>query len=145
MCFNQLTLHSVGKASVGIWWSWVRISPLPVIPEVALGGHSISSLTIPRCKIGTGLGLEIQGGPLLTSKNRAQVMMDPPWLRNPRAESTEVRNKENQWPHKMVTCHRKMENKKLYICDNLYSLESLEGMHQLVCTSKWPSRRILNK
>ena len=53
---------SVGRASAGLWAarSWVRILPLPVIPEVTLGSHSSSSLTIPRYKIGTGLGLEIQ-------------------------------------------------------------------------------------
>ena len=32
----------------------------PAIPEVTLDGHSCGSLTIPRCKIGPGLGLGIQ-------------------------------------------------------------------------------------
>ena len=84
--------------SVGLWAtrSWVRILPLPVIPEVTLGSHSSSSLTASRCKIGTGLGLEIQSwlwGSLCTSKSRAWVMMDPIWLWNPQVESTEVWNR----------------------------------------------------
>ena len=50
-----------------------------------------------------------------------QVMMDPPSLWNPQAESTEVQNKEYQWLHKMVTCHRKKILKKrriLYVFDH---------------------------
>ena len=61
-------------------------------------------------KLGTGPGLGIQcwlWGSLCTSKSRVQVMMDPPSLWNPWAESTEVQNREYQWLHKMVTCHRK--------------------------------------
>ena len=30
-----------------------KLSVLPAIPEVTLGGHSKASLTIPRCRIGT--------------------------------------------------------------------------------------------
>ena len=41
-----------------------------------LGGHSSSNLTIPSCKIGTGLGFEIQRlceGSLRASESRARV------------------------------------------------------------------------
>ena len=95
--------------------SWVWILPLPAVPEVTLGGHSSGSLTIPRCKIGTGLVLGIQSGlwgSLCSSKSRAWAMMDPLWLWNPWAESTEVWNREQQWLHKMVTCERKNFLKK---------------------------------
>ena len=93
---------SVGRASAGLWAarSWVWILPLPVIPEVTLGSHSSSSLTVPWCTIGSGPGLEIQSwlwGSLHASESRLWAMMDPPWLWNPWAESTEVRNREHQW------------------------------------------------
>ena len=44
---NQLSWESVGLWAVK---SWVRIL---LVPEKTFGGYSSSSLTIPRCKIGT--------------------------------------------------------------------------------------------
>ena len=84
---KRKTNEACCSASAGLWAvrSWVHILPLPVIPEVTLGGHSNGSLTIPRCKIGIGLGLEIQSwlwGSLRTRESRARVM-NPPWPWSP--------------------------------------------------------------
>ena len=113
---KRKTNEACCSASAGLWAvrSWVHILPLPVIPEVTLGGHSNGSLTIPRCKIGIGLGLEIQSwlwGSLRTRESRARVM-NPPWPWSPWAKSTEVQNREYQWLHKMMTCHRKKNSNK---------------------------------
>ena len=84
---------------------------------MTLGGHSSGSLIVPRCKTGTGLGLEIQsvdseGGSLRASESRTEAMVDPPRRWNPWVGSTEFRYREHQWLHKMVTCHRKKLKKK---------------------------------
>ena len=84
--------------------------------EVTLGGHRNSSLTIPRCKIGTRPWPE-QLTPVIhyaqvtesTGDGASTLALTPMGEVN---RSLETR--EHQWLHKMVTCHRKkLKNKKL--------------------------------
>ena len=90
---------------------------LPVIPEVTLGGHSSGSLTVPRCKIGTGLGLEIQswlwGGSLRARESRVQAMMDPPWLWNPWVKSTKSKTESTSGSTKWWHVTAKFKKKRL--------------------------------
>ena len=91
-------------------WHWA-VTPVVASPYQAV-------------KLGPSPGLGIQSWlweSLCASKSRVWAMMDPPWLWNPWAESTKVRNREYQWLSKMVTCHRKKKIEKrrifaMFIC-----------------------------
>ena len=113
--------QALGREAVGL--------NLPTIPEGTLGGHSSSSLTIPRCKIGTMTMPGIQSwlwGSLHTSENRAQMMMDPPWLWNPWAESTKVQNRDYQLLHKTTKIFFKIK----YECNYASISAWLPGLAQ---------------
>ena len=90
---------------------WVRILSLPVIPEVILGGHSSSSLTVPKCKIGTRSrsGNKELTQRIIMHKQEKNAGNDGYTLALKPMDRVNQKswNREHQWLHKMVTCHRK--------------------------------------
>ena len=88
---------------------------------MTLGGHSSSSLTIPRCKIGTGLGLEIQSwlwGSFCTSKSR-QWWLHPDFETHrqsqPKSE-TESANSSTKWWLVTAKIKKKRLNSNCHHC-----------------------------